>query len=147
MNFKKTFTLLFLAIGMVAISCKEEKKEEVAEPVETMQMKEVMAIHDEVMPKMGKVGRLVGKLKPMVDTTAQGKIYATAMRDLQGANESMMKWMRDFGDQFDSDEIMNGKELTEQKKLILNVEEENIKIVKKNIETSIANAEALLSNE
>jgi hypothetical protein len=145
MNIKKTFTLLFLAIGIVAISCKEEKKKE-AEPVDNMQMKEVMAIHDEVMPKMSKVGRLVGKLKPMVDTTAQGRKYVTAMRDLQAANESMMKWMQNFGDQFDSDEIMNGKELSEQKILLLNVEEENIKTVKKNIETSIANAEALLED-
>ena len=143
MRIKKTISLFFLAIGMVAISCKEEKKTE-ATPVDNMQMKEVMAIHDEVMPKMSKVGRLVGKLKPMVDTTAQGRQYATAMRDLQAANESMMKWMQDFGDQFDSDEIMNGKELSEQKILMLNVEEENIKTVKKNIETSIANAEALL---
>lgn len=143
MNFKKTLTLLFLALGMISISCKEEKKKE-AEPVDNMQMEEVMAIHDEVMPKMSKVGRLVGKLKPMVDTTAQGRKYQTAMRDLQAANESMMKWMQDFGDQFDSDEIMNGKELSEQKKLMLNVEEENIKAVKKKIETSIANAEALL---
>lgn len=143
MNFKKILTLLFLTFGIVAISCKEEKKTE-AIPVDNMQMKEIMAIHDEVMPKMGKVGRLVGQLKPMVDTTAQGRQYATAMRDLQAANESMMKWMQDFGDQFDSDEIMNGKALSEQKKLLLNVEQENIKAVKKQIETSIANAEALL---
>lgn len=140
----KTMIIFFLAFGTMAISCKEEKKTEAAS-AENNQMKEIMAIHDEVMPKMGKVGKLVGKLKPMVDTTAQGKDYAKAIRDLQAANESMMKWMQDFGDQFDSDEIMNGKELTEQKKLLLNVEEENIKVVKKQIETSIANAEALLN--
>lgn len=139
----KTLIILFLSFSTFMISCKEEKKTE-ATSVENNQMKEVMAIHDEVMPKMGKIGKLVGQLKPMVDTTAQGKDYAKAMRDLQAANESMMKWMQDFGDQFDSDEIMNGKELTEQKKLLLNVEEENIKMVKKQIETSIANAEALL---
>ena len=146
MNIKKTLILLFLVVGMVAISCKEEKKTE-ATPVHSLQMKQVMAIHDEVMPKMGKVGKLVGQLKPMIDTTAQGRHYETAMKDLQAANESMMKWMQDFGDQFDSDEIMNGKELTEQKKLMLNVEEENIKVVKKQIETSITNAELLLDKK
>ena len=144
MKIIKTILLSMLTIGTVVTSCKEEKKTESAVSVENNQMKEVMEIHDEVMPKMGKVGKLVGQLKPMVDTTAQGKAYAKAMQDLQAANESMMKWMRDFGDQFDSDEIMNGKELTEQKKLMLNVEEENIKVVKKQIETSITNAEALL---
>lgn len=146
MNIKKTLILLFFAIGMVFISCKEEKKTE-ATPVHNLQMKQVMAIHDEVMPKMGKVGQLVGQLKPLIDTTAQGRQYATAMKDLQAANESMMKWMQDFGDQFDSDEIMNGKELSEQKKLMLNVEEENIKSVKKQIETSIAKAEAILREQ
>ncbi len=143
MNIMKTLTLFFLVIGTMAISCKEEKKAETSSK-ENGQMSEVMAIHDEVMPKMGKIGQLVGQLKPMADTTAQGKQYEKAMKDLQTANESMMKWMRDFGDQFDSDEIMNGKELTEQKKLMLNVEEENIKAVKKLIESSIQNAEALI---
>ncbi len=143
MNIMKTLTLFFLVIGAIAISCKEEKKAETSSG-ENGQMSEVMAIHDEVMPKMGKIGQLVGQLKPMADTTAQGKQYEKAMKDLQTANESMMKWMRDFGDQFDSDEIMNGKELTEQKKLMLNVEEENIKAVKKLIESSIQNAEALI---
>ena len=146
MNFKKILVFLFLALGVMAISCKEEKKTETT-TVENSQMKEVMAIHDEVMPKMGEVGKLVGQLKPMVDTTAQGKQYEKAMKELQAANDSMMKWMQDFGDQFDSDEILNGKELSEQKKLLLNVEEENIKIVKKQIEASISNAEALLDNK
>lgn len=146
MNINKIGTLLFFVLASIAISCKEEKKTEAA-PVVSTQMKEVMAIHDEVMPKMGKVGRLVGQLKPMVDTTAQGKRYEKAMKDLQAANASMMKWMQDFGDQFDSDEIMNGKELSEQKKLLLNVEEENIKVVKQQIESSITNAEALLDEK
>lgn len=139
----KNIVILSMALSLLTVGCKEEKKPE-ATPVANNQMKEVMAIHDEVMPKMGKVGRLVGKLKAMVDTTEQGKRYEKAMRDLQTANTSMMKWMQDFGDQFDSDEILNGKELSEQKKLLLNVEEDNIKKVKQQIESSIAAAEALL---
>ncbi|MFS4445713.1 hypothetical protein [Maribacter sp. 2307UL18-2] len=142
----KNILVLSIVLSLCMIGCKEEKKTEAA-PMVSNQMKEVMAIHDEVMPKMGKVGRLVGKLKPMVDTTAQGKRYEKAMKDLQNANTSMMKWMQDFGDQFDSDEIMNGKELSEQKKLLLNVEEENIKVVKQQIESSITNAEALLGEK
>lgn len=142
----KNILVLSIVLSLCMIGCKEEKKTEAA-PMVSNQMKEVMAIHDEVMPKMGKVGRLVGKLKPMVDTTAQGKRYEKAMKDLQNANTSMMKWMQDFGDQFDSDEIMNGKELSEQKKLLLNVEEENIKVVKQRIESSITNAEALLDEK
>lgn len=139
---KKRTLVLLSSFLFMAISCKEEKKTEA--PVENNQMKEVMAIHDEVMPKMGTVGKLVSQLKSKIDTTAQGKLYEKAMRDLQDANESMMEWMQDFRDQFDSDEILNGKELSEQKRLWLNVEEEKIKVVKEKIETSIANAEELL---
>ena len=143
MNTKNIFLLLFIAASTVLTSCKEEKKTE-ATVTNSSQMKAVMAIHDEVMPKMGKIGRLVGKLKPMIDTTAQGREYEKAIKNLQGANKAMMTWMQDFGNKFDSDEIMNGKELSEQKKIILNTEEENIKMVKEKIESSIANAEALL---
>ena len=103
-----------------------------------------MAIHDEVMPKMGKLGKLVGELKEKIDTTETGKQYESAMKDLQEANRSMMDWMMNFGDRFDSDEILDGKALTEQKQLWLNEEEEKVKKLKEQINSSIARAEALL---
>lgn len=139
---KKYILLCASALLFTIFSCKEEKKTDVVK--ENNQMKEVIAIHDEVMPKMSTIGRLAGQLKSKVDTTAQGKEYQKALRDLQEANESMMDWMRELGDNFDSDEIMNGKELSAEKQLILNEEEAKIKIVREKIETSIANAEALL---
>ncbi|WP_108422548.1 hypothetical protein [Flagellimonas amoyensis] len=124
-------------------SCKEVKKA----PEGPSQMEQVMAIHDEVMPKMGKLGKLVGELKTKVDTTAVGQEYETAMRDLQSAHKSMMDWMRDFGDRFDSDEILNGKELSEQKQLWLDEEEAKVKALKEQINGSIERAEALLTEE
>ncbi len=141
---KKNIALLASFILIFTFSCKEGNKTEGAE--ESNKMKEVMAIHDEVMPKMGTVGKLVSRLKTKVDTTAQGQEYQKAIRDLQAANESMMEWMQDFGNNFDSDEIMNGKILTEEKQRLLNEEENEIKAVKEKIETSISNAEALLKD-
>ena len=126
----------------MALSCKEEKK--TTESQETTQMEEVMAIHDEVMPKMGVLGRLVGKLKAKVDSTEQGMVYEKAMKDLQAANNSMMQWMQGFGDRFDSDEILNGKVLTEQKQKWLDQEEEKVKALREQINSSIEKAEALL---
>ena len=52
--------------------------------------------------------------------------------------------MMNFGDRFDSDEILDGKALTEQKQLWLNEEEEKVKKLKEQINSSIARAEALL---
>ena len=141
---KKNIALLASSILIFAFSCKEGNKTDGAE--ESNKMKEVMAIHDEVMPKMGTVGKLVSMLKTKVDTTAQGQEYQKAIRDLQAANESMMEWMQDFGTNFDSEEIMNGKVLTEEKQRLLIEEENEIKAVKEKIETSISTAEALLKD-
>ncbi|MEM8999410.1 MAG: hypothetical protein AAGB24_04030 [Bacteroidota bacterium] len=127
----------------VFVACKDQKKAENEVP----QMERVMAIHDEVMPKMGKLGKLVAKLKPKADTTAIGQQYQTAMTDLQAASRSMMDWMRDFGERFDSDEILNGKELPPQKQEWLAEEEEKVKNLKEQINSSIQRAEELLQAE
>lgn len=138
MKIKVVLLLLFVC----ATSCKQEKKG----PEDTTQMEEVMMIHDEVMPKMGKLSKLVGQLKSKIDTTATGKEYAKAMKDLQDSNKSMMDWMKGFGDRFNSDEIMDGKALSAQKQEWLNEEEVKVKDLKEQINSSIENAEALLEN-
>ncbi|MCR9263861.1 MAG: hypothetical protein NXH86_06860 [Flavobacteriaceae bacterium] len=140
---RKIVSIIICAILFAGISCKQEKKT----PEGPTQMQQVMAIHDEVMPKMGTLGKLVGELKAKVDTTEAGQKYEKAMKDLQEANMAMMDWMRGFGDRFDSDEILNGKELTEQKQLWLNEEEEKVEALKEQINGSIERAQALLAQE
>lgn len=135
---KKTLLIISIILGLV--SCKQEKKT----PEGPTQMEQVMAIHDEVMPKMGTLAKYTAELKAKVDTTEMGRQYEAAMKDLQNANTSMMDWMMGFGDRFDSDEILNGKELTAQKLAWLNEEEEKVKAVKEQINSSIAKAEELL---
>ncbi|RDY59558.1 hypothetical protein [Flagellimonas nanhaiensis] len=139
---KKYIPLALSVLFLTIASCKQEKKDD-----SPTQMEQVMAVHDEVMPKMGKLGKLVGQLKSKVDTTEIGKKYEAAMIDLQDANTSMMDWMRNFGDRFDSDEILNGKELSEQKQQWLNEEEEKVKALKEQINSSIERAEKLLAEE
>jgi len=139
---KKYILILVSVFFSLFISCKEEKK--VATESESNQMEQVMAIHDEVMPKMGKIGSLVAQLREKIDNDEGGATEKKAMEDLQDANKSMMDWMQGFGNRFDSEEIMNGKALTDEKKQWLNEEEKKVNIVKEKINTSIANAEALL---
>ena len=138
---KNVIAILFL-VAVFCIGCKDAKKEE-----ELTQMEQVMAIHDEVMPKMGRLGELVGQLKEKVDTTEVGKQYEATMLDLQKANEDMMQWMMGFGDRFDSEEILEGKPLTNQKKAWLDEEEVKVQEVKKRINSSIEKAEALLGEK
>ncbi len=140
---KKVFSILTCTVLFLSFSCKQEKK--VAEG--PTQMEKVMAIHDEVMPKMGTIGKLVGELKAKVDTTEMGQKYEVAMKDLQDANTAMMDWMKDFGDRFNSDEILNGKELSEEKQQWLDEEEAKVKEVKEKINGSIERAEALLAQD
>ncbi|WP_299531005.1 hypothetical protein [Ulvibacterium sp.] len=124
--------ILLLTVLVSAISCKEDK------------MKKVMAIHDEVMPKMGTISKLVAELKPKVDSTEIGMEYGKAMKDLQASHQSMMDWMRGFGDRFDSEEILKGKALTKQKQKWLDEEEVKVKALQEEINSSIERAEAIL---
>lgn len=139
---KKTLLSIFFVLFLLS-ACKEEKKA----PEGPTQMEQVMAVHDEVMPKMGKLGKLVGELKSKVDTTETGRQYEAAMKDLQAANTNMMDWMMSFGNRFDSDEILDGKELSEEKQGWLNEEEAKVNALKEQINSSIKKAEMLLATE
>jgi hypothetical protein len=133
--------VLLALIGLMAgFGCREDK----APPT---RMEQVMAVHDSVMPRMSEIGRLVGRLKPLADSTAQGQRYQKAMEDLQAANKAMMDWMSGFGDRFNHDEIMKGKELSAQKQEWLMEEEVRVKTMADQVNSSIAAAEALLAEK
>ncbi len=139
---KKALYIFTVVTFLVFTACKESKTTQ-----EPSKMEHVMSIHDEVMPKMGTLGKLVGQLKPMADSLGAESVEAKAMKDLQEANKSMMDWMQGFGDRFDADEIMNGKELSDEKKAWLNEEEEKVQQVKENINSSIESAEKILAKQ
>ena len=143
MKTKLIFSVLFLSI--VLISCKADRKNTENETESKMEL--VLEIHDEVMPKMSTIGKLVGELKPKVDSSDQGLKYQKAMEDLQLSHKSMMDWMRGFGNRFDSDEILRGKELSPQKKEWLLEEEVKVKALRDQINGSIERAEQLLVEE
>ena len=96
-------------------------------------------------PEMSTIGQLVGKLKSKLKPTEANPEYDKAIVDLQTAHTSMMEWMQGFGDKFDADEILNGKELSEEKQKILLKEELKIKEVREQINSSIKAAQNLLS--
>lgn len=132
--------LFLVVLIMCTLSCKNEQKG----VKEQTRMERVIAGHDEVMPKMGAIGKLISALEPKVDTTAVGKQYKVAKDDLEEAYTYMMDWMKGFGDRFDSDEILEGKALSKEKEVWLIEEEDKVNIMKDMIKTSIANAEELL---
>lgn len=115
-----------------------------ADQNEPTKMEAVMAVHDEVMPKMGEIGKLVAQLKLQADSTATGLPYLKAMTDLQGAHAAMMDWMKGFGDRFNYEEIMEGKPLDSQKQEWLLEEEIKVNAMRDQVNQSISNAKALL---
>lgn len=107
-------------------------------------MEEVVAIHDMVMPEMKTIGQLVSELQPLVDSTATGQEYARALDDLKAAHKSMMDWMSGFGERFNSEEIFEGKALSEEKQQWLLEEEVKVRAMQKQVISSIEQARALL---
>ena len=77
---RKLFFFTFLAL----VSCQSNEAgdhQNVPKNLKSLH-REVLAIHDEVMPKMGAMGKLISALEPKVDTTVVGKQYKVAKDDL-----------------------------------------------------------------
>jgi len=62
--------------------------------------KEVMDIHDEVMPQMTPMAKLQAQLQNASIGSADSITYMTAAQDLKFAKQAMMEWMRNFSSTF-----------------------------------------------
>ena len=107
-------------------------------------MQQVMAVHDEVMPKMNTISKLISQVDAKIQAGDSTETYIKASQDLKDANKAMFDWMKGFTDRFDREEIMNGKALSDEKQKFLDEEETKAKALRDQMNTSIKNAEALL---
>ena len=91
--------LFLLLIPVFFISCSSE--------TENLRS-EVMAIHDEVMPKMDDIMREKARLTVLMEESGDSvKIVEirTAISELNAADEGMMQWMRTFNpDEYEGNE-------------------------------------------
>jgi len=127
--------LIALALTTALIGCNQEKK------IQEGLFKEVMDVHDEVMPEMGTLRKLTKGLQLKLDSLAADSLHLdpstkkdmeNAITELKIANNSMMEWMRQFEQIEESTphgEVM--KYLLNQKKLIDKVKEDMLKAKKK----------------
>lgn len=113
---KKCFFVFLLFMGLLSVIAQE-----------TSQMQQVMEKHDQVMDKMPELVRLINSLQTAAQNSEDKAKYELAIEDLKASNTSMQNWMIGFGERFDADEMMKGKELTPQKQEWL--KEEQIKIL------------------
>ena len=110
-------------------------------------MKEVIAIHDQVMPKMGTLARLARQLNEKMEAEGKNDEMEQAVKDLGSAKTSMMDWMRDFGGKFSADQILKGAEMSDDDMKLLLEEEKQIIRVRDQILGSIERAEKLVAQE
>ncbi|MCT8340563.1 hypothetical protein MG296_10895 [Flavobacteriaceae bacterium TK19130] len=137
--------ILSLFLITFAFSCKNQGEAENETSDSVLQMKEIVAVHDEMMPKMSTIGELTGKLETEMKLAKKDSIYKDAIADLQEANEGMMNWMRDFGGDFTFEEINKGKELSEEKEQLLDGYEKSVNEMKQKMNSAIVKGRRVLN--
>ena len=91
---------IILMVGLVA--CTVPPSENTSSPEDLK--KEVMAIHDEVMPKMGDLRKTEKALRDAageVEDMVQSLALSEAADAIGDANENMMVWMRNYDANYD----------------------------------------------
>ena len=133
---------LFLIVLLMFASCGEQKKS----PKDALYDK-VMAVHDEIMPKMGAIMKYKKQLNDKIDTLIEEGADANAdkiaeltqaIADLDNSHEEMMNWMREFDNDFEG---MVNEEVMEY----LNNQKKKIENVGKVANSALSNAEKILA--
>ncbi len=157
----KKFILPLLAISLLTAcnnagkedhsqhSTTGEKKDSTAKAPVEMLFDEVMAGHDEVMPKMGKVRGAQARAKAMLDSIARlpakaqdaamdlKKKLETLVNDLNDADFAMDKWMTEFN----MDSAVNN---VQERLKYLEIEKGKVTKVKEAVLSGLAKADSLL---
>jgi hypothetical protein len=100
---------------------------------------EVMAVHDEVMPKMDAIHDTKKSLAKILSTSDSTQIFSI-MKKLDNADEAMMVWMEEFDSDYD-------KKTLEEQRIYLNTELEKIKKVKMSMLESIEEGNHLVQSK
>lgn len=150
MKHLQAVSILLLSV-LILSSCSQNasEKKEAAEDLGPVEEKrsEVMAIHDEIMPRMGTLMNLKKQLRQraaVMDSTQeidkeQLVSIQASIEQLETADEAMMQWMRTYKDPADS---VSEKEAVEY----LELKEQEILEVKEKMQESEAAAKALLND-
>ena len=96
---------LAVAVAILVVSCggspSEQNQQENPTALEEQRWEELMAVHDEVMPKMSEINRLSRSLREYkenqeaIDPQVEQRIDA-ALEDLSTAEEKMWDWMNNL---------------------------------------------------
>jgi hypothetical protein len=134
---KKTICLLFIISGLSA--CENEQK-----VLEKKLHNEIMAVHDEVMPKMGDVNVLKQSVQKYSDITKGEKAelkdsLIRGVLTLTEADEAMMEWMAKY-------DYPNPKLSQDETLKYLQAQKDSVKQMSDKIYMAIAIGHQLLKN-
>jgi hypothetical protein len=135
---KSTHLVLLLSVLALATACQKSEsthanghsEHQEGEGGNQKLYEEVMAVHDEVMPKMNDIYKLKEGLKKQIAETpdmaaAKKKEMESVIIQLDSASESMMVWMRNFDPIPDSLGVEKARQyLEEQKAAVEEVKED-----------------------
>jgi exonuclease VII large subunit len=136
MEMKKIYLFVF-TIALLAAGCgkptSDDQAGEVAVTDEDELYQKVMAIHDEVMPKMNDIHKLKKQLEEEIKNSPdlveeRKQQIESRIKQLNEANENMMQWMRQFNPEdykADKEEYLNY--LNEELKSVKKVKEDMLK--------------------
>ena len=122
----RIFSLLILSVFI--FSACGDKPDQV-----TSIKKEVMDVHDELMPKMGELRNVRKTLitKAQAADSSMASELETLAQDLEAANESMMDWMNQYEPQFEGTEKDQVKYYSDQRTSIQTVKERMLNALEK----------------
>jgi len=123
------------------MSCKNSGSSGVVTPTEATHI-EIMAIHDEVMPKMSDINRTIKELKKSKTSITQNNtalidMHSKYISDLEKADDAMMDWMKAYKKPKFDDQ-------TESTALYLKGQMKEIEDVKEKILSSLINGRGLV---
>lgn len=142
----KAVSVIFFFIFLIAAaSCgKKDGAPPAGEPIDSepnqLLEKEAWRIHDEVMPKMGRLYKLKGTLQEKITSTPdmpedEKAELQTVINELDASYEGMMQWMRNFKPEQHASSEENTREYLEN-------EIENIKKVREDILAALEKGES-----
>lgn len=142
----KLSNIFFAVVIGLFISCADTEPKEAQ--LFNEKMEKTIAIHDEVMPEMSKLTRLITTLEKEADST-NAESYEPVIYDLKTGHDKMMTWMKNFGDEFSKIEINQGIQLKNIDSLKTRLEALDVSYkeavdMRDHIKEAIKNADALI---
>lgn len=138
----RDYVILLLLCACTLFSCNEDPKN----TQQYAQMERILNLHDEVMPEMSTISRLISALESATQADSTQVVLGESVEELKEANQAMMQWMMDFSEAFTTAEIMGKELIPQEKQSLLTQYEASATALKQKMLGAIKRADSLKSD-